>query len=101
MFVVKKISISDLLKLNNLTIIDVRDRDDYELGHMTNAINIPFDDLLIRCEKLLDVNKEYYIYCEYGLRSSRICEFLSDLGYNVNIIDGGYKEWCPLNKKNI
>jgi rhodanese-related sulfurtransferase len=95
---VKKISVNDLLKLNNPIIIDVRDSDDYELGHITNALNITFDDLLIRCEKFLDINKEYYIYCEHGLRSSRICEFLSDLGYNVNIIDGGYKEWSSLNK---
>jgi rhodanese-related sulfurtransferase len=98
--VVKKISIYDLSKLKNPTIIDVRDKDEYEIGHITNALNIPFDDLLIKCEKILDINKEYYIYCEFGLRSSRICEFLDDLGYNVNMIDGGYKEWVSLNKSN-
>lgn len=93
----KKISFHDLQKINNPTIIDVREPYEFELGNVPNSINIPNDTLLDNYEKYLKIDKKYYIYCETSLRSSRIVEFLSDLGYDVYLIEGGYKEWLTLN----
>lgn len=94
-----KISFLDLQKITNPTIIDVREPYEFELGNVPNSINIPVDTLLDNYEKYLKTDKKYYIYCETSLRSSRIVELLSDLGYDVNLIEGGYKEWLIL--KNI
>jgi len=93
----KTINVEELLKLNNPLIIDVREPYEFELGGLPKAINIPVDILLDDCERYLKTDKQYYIYCETSLRSSRVCEFLSDLGYDVYLIEGGYKAWLALN----
>lgn len=82
----KEISIKSLK--SNYNIIDIRDREFYNMGHALNAINIPMDTLLSNMN-LLDKNKEYYIYCKSGYRSKKCCELLEAFGYNViNVFDG-------------
>ena len=93
----KKIRVEQLLSLNNPTIIDVREPYEFELGSIPGAINIPIETLLDNYEKYLKLNKQYYLYCETSLRSSRACEFLFDLGYDVYLIEVGYKRWLSLN----
>ncbi len=96
----KQIKASDLLILSNVTnIIDVRDPSDYRDGHIPNAINIPLYTLLENYEKYLKKDKTYYIYCQTGIRSSKICRFLFELGYNVIEIEDGYKGWIKLKAK--
>ena len=96
---VKKIEIEQLKKLYNPSILDVRESYEYDNGNIPGSINIPLDDLLDDYDKHLKMNQKYYIYCETNLRSSRVCEQLTDLGYNVYQIDGGYKKWLSYNQK--
>lgn len=93
----KKISIREINQLPNPTIIDVRETYEYEMGNIPNSRNIPLDDLIDNPEKYLNHDEKYYIYCETSFRSSRVCDFLSDFGYNVYLIDGGYKAWITEN----
>ncbi|MDD4298462.1 MAG: rhodanese-like domain-containing protein [Bacilli bacterium] len=93
----KRITFAELQKRPHPYIIDVREPEEFKLGHVPTAINIPVEDLLDNCEHYLTSNRKYYIYCETDLRSSRICEFLADLGYDVYLIEGGYKEWLAIN----
>lgn len=95
----KTIKIADLLKLDNPYIIDVREPCEYELGKIPRSINIPAGELLDNYERYLDINKKYYIYCKTSLRSIRVCEYLSDVGYDVYLIEGGYEEWLSYNKR--
>lgn len=78
---------------NNSYIIDIRDKYEYILSHIKNSINIPFNYILSLPDKYLDFNKTYYIYCESGSKSRKICEFLSELGYKVIDLIGGYNEY--------
>ncbi len=89
----KKIKIIDLLKLQNPYVIDVREPNEFIIGHIKNAINIPVNDIVENYEKHLYKGREYYIYCETNIRSSNVCKFLSDLGYDVILLEGGYKKW--------
>ena len=41
----------------------------------------------------LNMVDTYYIYCEYGDTSSRVCERLRRKGYNVVNVIGGYNEY--------
>ncbi|HHT38794.1 MAG TPA: rhodanese-like domain-containing protein [Mollicutes bacterium] len=93
----KMVTINELKQLNRPIIIDVREPDEYELGKIPNAINIPLDEMLDNHEKYLSQDRKYYIYCETSLRSSRACDFLSDFGYDVYLIDGGFKAWVKEN----
>jgi rhodanese-related sulfurtransferase len=97
--VYKKITVEELAKLNAPIIIDVRESYEYEIGHIPNALNIPLDEIIDNYEKFLKTDTKYYIYCETSLRSSRVCDLLYDLGYDVNLIIGGYKDWLVFNSK--
>ena len=73
-------------------IIDIRNRGEYLLGHIDNAINIEKNTLLSNYGKYLNKSDTYYIYCNSGISSKRVVEYLNSLGYNTVNIDGGYNK---------
>ena len=74
-------------------IIDIRDYNKYLQGHIYNAINISKNDLIYNHKNYLEKNKTYYIYCNLGNESKRVCEILSNLGYDVINVYGGYNSF--------
>lgn len=71
-------------------ILDVRTDEEYQFGHIRNAIHIPLDELRENIKKL-DKSKEIYVHCFTGLRSYIACMILKQNGYNVkNIVGGQY-----------
>lgn len=90
---IESISISELKNLNNINIIDIRSIEKYNNNHIMNAINIPFEKLLANFSKYLEKNKKYYIYCQMGIQSRKVCQILKNNGYNVVNIIGGYEAW--------
>ena len=53
--------LKELLKNNNLNLIDIRDNYSYLNGTIKNAKNIPYNELLINPNKYLNKNKTYYV----------------------------------------
>ena len=90
------ISIDNLLKITDANIIDVRNKISYNNGHIDNAINIPYEELLVNYNKYLTYNKTYYIYCSRGSKSTRLCQILRSKGYNTINVLGGYQAWVLL-----
>ena len=45
----------------------------------------------------LNKNNNYVIYCKEGKNSSKMCNYLNELGYNTYNLLGGYESWI-LNK---
>lgn len=84
------ITIRQLLALDNPNIIDIRSNYQYSLGHLPNAKNIPSLELIQNFSKYLDKDKVYYIYCQSGVTSSKLCKSLSNNGYKVVNVLGGY-----------
>ena len=74
---------------SNYIILDVRSLDEYNTGHIQNAIVIPHDDITEKAQEILK-NKEQLIlvYCRSGNRSVQASEKLVKLGY-TNIIEIG------------
>lgn len=89
----KSISANDLKYLNNPKIIDIRNIEKYNNNHIINAINIPMENLLIKPDKYLSKNEVYYIYCQKGIQSRKMCFILTNMGYNVINVSGGYESW--------
>lgn len=79
-------------KRKNLPIIDVREIDEYEAGHVPNAKNLPLSTLAENFETL-DPEQPYYLICQAGGRSARAAEFLSAQGYDVTNVMGGTSAW--------
>lgn len=79
--------------LSDGQIIDIRDNYTYNLGHIPNANNIPYYNLLANHSHYLDKKNIYYLYCDYGKQSSEISNRLNSFGYNTHNIIGGYQEY--------
>ena len=80
---------------SNFVIIDVRTPEEYESGHIENAINIDFYSDNFKDElKKLDKNKNYLVYCRSGNRSGSSLEIMEELGFKEAYhISGGISEW--------
>ena len=91
------ISIIEFKKLKNINIVDIRSIEKYNNNHINGAINIPSNLLLNDPGRYLIKLDKYYIYCQRGIQSKKICLILQKMGYNVVNIQGGYEAWI-LNK---
>lgn len=91
----KTISIDEFEQVSKrkaLSIIDVREKEEYQAGHVPHAINQPLSEL---AQAKLTVNKEQeqYIICQSGGRSAKACTLLSKEGYQVVNVMGGTSAW--------
>jgi rhodanese-related sulfurtransferase len=75
-------------------ILDVRTLEEFNTGHIPNAINIPNEVILDQAESML-TNKEQVIlvYCRSGRRSKEAASKLVDLGYSNVLEFGGIIDW--------
>ena len=80
----------DRLKTENSYILDVRTAGEYQVGTIEGAVNISDLELRKRLEEL-PKDKEIYIFCQVGFRGYLSTRFLSQLGYQVSNLTGGYK----------
>lgn len=71
-------------------ILDVRETIELVGGFFENSVNIPLSELRKRMEEI-PKDKEIWTYCAVGLRGYLAERFLSQNGYNVKNIAGGYK----------
>lgn len=95
---INNISVVDLKKVcNRVNIIDLRGIESYNNSHIEGARNIEFNKLLISPNNYLDKNLVYYVYCQKGKKSLKLCEILCRQGYKLVNINGGYEAWI-LNK---
>ena len=61
----------------DITILDVREVDEFQAGHIEGALNAPLSTLENGYEQL-DSSKRYYVICQGGMRSERACQVLGD-----------------------
>jgi glyoxylase-like metal-dependent hydrolase (beta-lactamase superfamily II)/rhodanese-related sulfurtransferase len=75
-------------------VIDVREPEEYERGHLPGAIHIPQADLALFLDQL-EKSKPYLIACAGGVRSLRSAHYLQWAGYrDVVSLDGGTEGWA-------
>jgi CoA-disulfide reductase len=74
-------------------LVDVRAPEEFRLGTIKDAVNIPVDELRDRLSEL-PKDKGIYIFCQVGLRGYLACRILMQKGYgNVKNLSGGYKTY--------
>jgi rhodanese-related sulfurtransferase len=84
-----EISAIELLEIyENVSIIDVREHDEYVSGHIPGAIHIPLSTIPVR-QNEIDKSKTHYLICEVGGRSGQATNFLAEQGFDVVNIAGG------------
>ena len=79
--------------LTKVTLVDVRTADEYALGHIDGALNIPLDDLRERIGEIPS-DRPVYVYCGVGLRGYLASNILKENGYgDVRNLIGGIKTY--------
>jgi molybdopterin/thiamine biosynthesis adenylyltransferase/rhodanese-related sulfurtransferase len=75
--------------------LDVRERDEWEEGHIPGAVWIPRGNLESRAEQALpDRERPVVVYCAGGSRSAFAAKTLQQLGYtSVASLAGGFTDW--------
>lgn len=74
-----KSEVEKLMAENDYIIVDVRTKEEYDEGHLVDAINIPYDQI----DGSLDKDKLIFVYCKSGNRSKIAYNKLVELGYSV------------------
>jgi len=75
-------------------ILDVREQEEWDVGHIVNAKHIPLSELRPRMDEI-PRNVPVYIYCRSGQRSYNACLALQHYGYDkVYNISGGFIGLC-------
>jgi molybdopterin/thiamine biosynthesis adenylyltransferase/rhodanese-related sulfurtransferase len=96
---IDEVSSSDLLgRLDDSDrplLLDVREQDEWQEGHLPGAVNVPRGNLEARIEAVLpDRSREIIVYCAVGARSAFAAKSLTELGYdNVASLAGGFTDW--------
>lgn len=75
-----------------LHLIDVREVDEVQAGHIPGIKHIPLGLLEFRMHEL-DKKTPYIMVCRSGGRSGQATAFLESQGYNVTNMSGGMLEW--------
>ena len=75
-------------------ILDTREQDEFDEGHIPGAILIPYTEIENKAEEMLhDKDKLILVYCRSGRRSKIAAESLSKLGYTNVKEFGGIIDW--------
>jgi sulfur-carrier protein adenylyltransferase/sulfurtransferase len=96
---IREVSVGDVKKMigarETIIILDVRDKDEFETGHIPGAINLSRGMLEFKINTLVpDKNASIIVYCGVDLRGPLATRTLNDMGYrNAVNINGGLKAW--------
>ena len=84
----------EMMASQEVVVVDVRTRDEYDGGHIENAVLVPNESIGSEMpETLPDKDAPLRIYCRSGRRSKHAAEKLLALGYQ-NVYDfGGVIDW--------
>lgn len=78
----------------NLVFLDARERREYEVSHLKNAVWVGYDDFTINRLKGIDKTDKVVVYCSVGYRSEKVGEKLRFAGYTrVYNLYGSIFEW--------
>jgi rhodanese-related sulfurtransferase len=94
---VSNISQQELLEAdtNNLVIVDVRTPEEFQQGHVPNAINVPLSEIIDN-PAILTSSKEkpIVLYCRSGYRAGKAAEALHKNGHqNLQHLEGDMQSW--------
>ncbi|MET4637596.1 rhodanese-like domain-containing protein [Mycetocola sp. 2940] len=86
------ITVTELARLNDAAIIDVREPDEFEQVRAVGASSIPMSQFVER-ESELPADETLYVICASGARSARVVEYLEARDYRAVNVEGGTYAW--------
>jgi len=92
----RSISVIDFKELKelqisqNVQILDVRKKNEYEKGHIPDALNIAYTRLLLQKNELSN-EKPWAVHCQTGIRSAYAVSYLETQGFSVRWVSDDFK----------
>lgn len=91
---VSREALLERLRDGEVTVLDVRPADEFAIGHLPGALNVPIE-LLEQHLSELDPSQEIIAYCRgaYCVLSFEAVAALRERGFNVRRLEDGFPEW--------
>src|SRR5438132_11065912 len=85
----------ELIETGEPLVVDVREQDEWDEGHIPGAVHIPRGHLESRIERAApDPSRPVVVYCSAGNRSAFAAKTLEEMGYeDVASLAGGFTDW--------
>lgn len=82
------------MKADDVTIIDVRPKQEFREGHIAGALNVPVEELADKLDELPS-DREIVAYCRgpFCVFADEAVKLLRDKGFDAKRLDEGYPEW--------
>jgi rhodanese-related sulfurtransferase len=74
-------------------LLDVRENDEWDAGHVSGAVHIPLGQLVERVDEMPD-DRQVVVICRSGARSARAAAFLASSGFDAINLAGGMHAWA-------
>jgi rhodanese-related sulfurtransferase len=81
----------------SVVLLDVREDDEWQRGHVAGAQHIPMGDVPARIREI-DREATLYVLCHAGGRSQRVAQYLAHNGYDALNVSGGMLAWAGLGR---
>ncbi|MEY3289344.1 MAG: hypothetical protein RLZZ419_1586 [Pseudomonadota bacterium] len=93
---VKQLSATELknrIEKEQLFLLDVREPNEFQYGHITNSVLIPLNQIPNRLNEL-NPQQEIVVICHHGMRSQQAANYLAQSGFkNISNLTGGIDAW--------
>ena len=84
----------EMMKSEDVIVVDVRTQEEYAQGHIPGAICVPNESIVdAQPEELPDLEQTILVYCRSGRRSKEASQKLADMGYTNVYEFGGIIDW--------
>jgi rhodanese-related sulfurtransferase len=80
-------------------VLDVREQDEWEAGHIPGALHIPLGELTARAGEL--PAEQVVVVCRVGARSARAVAWLNRSGHDTLNLDGGMQVWAMAGRSMV
>lgn len=91
---VPEVSVNELKETKNIVLLDSREKDEFQVSHIANAIYVGYSDFDLKELDRYEKSEKIIVYCSVGYRSEKIAEKLINAGFSdVRNLYGGIFEW--------
>jgi rhodanese-related sulfurtransferase len=73
-------------------LLDVREQDEWDAGHVEGSQHLPMSELLARLDEV-PADRKVIAVCRVGSRSAQVTAYLRQQGYDLVNLDGGLEAW--------
>ena len=98
----EEVSIEELEEARQagVLLVDVRQPEEYEAGHVPGARLIPMGDVVARAGELPH-DQPVYVICHTGVRSLKAARFYRSRGIDAWSVAGGTKDWAESGRRVV